>query len=232
MFVGDGLGQLLPARLAVDPGADLGLDLGLEQIEVTRVAHLQVLGARHRRIGIDQVGRIQQASAVVALIATRADMAAVGAGSLDIAVGQEAGVVDRIDHPIHPLLDQAVLLQRLGEMLGQAMVLRIRRPAEPVVAEPEGLTGGLLDLMLLVAIGAHILACGGGGQLGRGAVLVGGADIEDLVPLGPLEPRPDIGRQHRARQIPQVLDAVDVGQRRGDEDAGHDRPGVRGSAGI
>ena len=98
-------------------------------------------------------------------------MAAVRAGALDIAVGQEAGVVDRIDHPIHPLLDQAVLLQRLGEMLGQSMVLRVRRPAEPVVAETERLTGGLLDLVLLVAIGPHVLT--GGGQLNVGTAISG-----------------------------------------------------------
>ena len=232
MLVGDGFGQGLPAALAVDPGADFRLDLRLQQIEMARVAHLQVPRPRHRRIGIDQVGRIQQPPAVVALIPARADVAAMGARPLDIAVGQEPGVVDGVDHPIHPLLDQAVLLQRLGEMLGQAMVLRVRRPAEPVVAEPERLARRLLNLVLLVAIGPHVLTGGGGGQLGWGAVLVGGADVEHLISLRPLEPRPDVGRQHRPRQIPQVLDAIDVGQRRGDEDAGHGRPVVPGSRRI
>ncbi|SJM64518.1 hypothetical protein FM111_10505 [Brevundimonas diminuta 3F5N] len=44
------------------------------------------------------------------------------------------------------------------------------------------------------------------------------------MPPAPHEARPHIGGQHRPGQIPQVLDAVDVGQRRGDEDAGHDLP--------
>ncbi len=202
---------------------DLARDghLGLQQIEMTGVAHLQLPTARDRRIGVDQVRRVQQAAAVVALVAARADVAAVRTGALDIAVGQEAAVIDRIDHPVDPLLDQAVVLQHFREMLRQAAVGVRGRTAEPVVAEVEGLSGPLLDLVLFVAIGAHVLAGGGGGQLGRSAVLVGGADIEHFVPLPALEPRPDVGRQHRTRQVPQVLDAVDVGQRRGDEDAGH-----------
>src|SRR5690606_29508563 len=59
---------------------------------------------------------------------------------------------------------------------------------------------------------------------GRGAVFIGGADIEDVMPPRPHETRPNIGGQHRPGQIPKVLDAVDVGQRRGDEDTGHDVP--------
>jgi hypothetical protein len=79
----------------------------------------------------------------------------------------------------------------------------------------------MLQHVLLGAVGGHVLAGGGGGQLGRGAVLVGGADIEGVVAPGPLEAGIDVGRQHRSRQIAQVLDAVDVRQGGGDQDAGH-----------
>src|SRR5690606_3048844 len=118
-------------------------------------------------------GRVQQAAAVVALVAARLFVGAVGAGPFDIAVGQEAGVVDRLDHPVHALLDQAALFQHLGEVLGQAGVRGVGAAAENVEGQAEGLAGLLLDLMLLVAIGADVLAGGGGRQLGRGAVLVG-----------------------------------------------------------
>ena len=43
------------------------------------------LGAR-----IDQIDRIERAAAVVALVAARVGVAAVRAGSLDVAVGQES----------------------------------------------------------------------------------------------------------------------------------------------
>lgn len=132
-------------------------------------------------------------------------MAAVRTGALDIAVGQEAGVVDRIDHPVDPLLDQAVLLQDVGEMLGQAVVGRVGRAAEPVIAQAERLARRLLDLVLFVAIAPHVLTGGSGGQFGRRPVFVGGADVEHLMALGPLEPRIDVRRQHRARQIPRCL---------------------------
>jgi hypothetical protein len=74
---------------------------------------------------------------------------------------------------------------------------------------------------MLVAIGAHILAGLGGGQFGRRAVLVRGADVEDLGAGGPLEAREDVGGQHRAGQIAEVLDPVDVRQGGGDQNARH-----------
>ena len=58
-------------------------------------------------------------------------------------------------------------------------------------------------------------------QFRRGAVLVGGADEQDLVAAGPAEPGIGVRRQLRADQVAQMLDAVDVGQGRGDENARH-----------
>ena len=53
-------------------------------------------------------------------------------------------------------------------------------------------------------------------------MLVRGADVERLVALGALETGVDIGGQHRAGQIAEMLDAVDIRQGGGDEDTGHD----------
>ncbi len=221
VLVGDRARQGRPVGLGVDEAADLLFQLGLQQVEVAGVAHLDVLRARDRRIGLDQVGGVEQPAAVVALVTARRGEAAVRAGPLHIAVGQEAPVVDRIDHPVGALLDQAAILQHFGEMLGQAVVLRRGRAAEPVPRQAVGAAHVVLQGVLLVAIGGHVLPRRGGGQLGRRAVLVGGADVEHLVPARPLEAGEHVGRQHRARQVAQVLDAVDVGQGRGDEDAGH-----------
>ena len=221
VLVGDGPGQARPFGLGVHPGADLVLHLRMPLIEVARLAHLQVPRAGHRRIGFDQVDRIEQIAAVVALIAPGRGEAAMGAYPLDIAVGQEALVVDGIDHPVEALLDQAVVLQHLGEVLGQGPVLRRGGAAEPVPRQAERAAEVVLGAVPFLAIGQDVLPRRRRRQLRRGAVLVRGADIEGLVPPGPLEARIDIRRQHGARQVAQVLDAVDVGQSRGDEDAGH-----------
>ncbi len=86
---------------------------------------------------------------------------------------------------------------------------------------PKAAADVVLQPVLLLAVGEHVLAGGGGGQLGRRAVLVGGADVEHLVAPRALEAGVDVGRQHRAGQVAQVLDAVDVRQGGGDQDAGH-----------
>jgi len=85
----------------------------------------------------------------------------------------------------------------------------------------------MLDPVLLLAIGEDVLTGGGGGEFGRSAVLVGGADVEHLVTAGALEPRVDIGRQHRSRQVAEVLDAVNVRQGGGDKDTGHESGAYR-----
>ena len=173
------------------------------------------------RIRLDQVDRVEQGAAVVALIAPRFAVAADWTGSFDVAVRQEAAVVDRIDQLVDPLLDQPMVLQGVGEVLGQAPVLRRGRATEPVPRHAERAAQVVLDSVLFLAIGENVLTGGGGGQLGRGAVLVRGADVEHLVTTRPLEPRMDVRRKHGARQRAQVLDAVDVRQGGGDEDAGH-----------
>ena len=60
-----------------------------------------------------------------------------------------------------------------------------------------------------------------GGQLGGRAVLVGGADEQHLLALEPEVAGVDVGRQHRPDEVAQVLHAVDVRQRAGDEVPGH-----------
>ena len=63
-----------------------------------------------------------------------------------------------------------------------------------------------------------------GGQLGRGAVLVGGADEQHLLAPEAQVPGVDVGREHRPDEVAQVLHAVDVRQGAGDQVPRH---GVR-----
>ena len=73
--------------------------------------------------------------------------------------------------------------------------------------------------MLFIAIGAHILVLGRRGQLGRRTVFISRADIKNIMPGQALETRIDIRRQHRSGKVPQMLDAIDVWQGGGDQDA-------------
>src|SRR5262245_5334562 len=88
--------------------------------------------------------------------------------------------------------------------------------------EPEAGADVALDDEVPVAIFAHVLARLLGGQLGRRAVLVGGANEKHLMALQPAKARMHVRGQLRAGEIAQVLDAVDIGKRGRDEIAGHE----------
>lgn len=75
--------------------------------------------------------------------------------------------------------------------------------------------------VLPLAIGGDVQPGLGGGQLGRGAVLVGGAEEQHLVADLAAEAGVDVGRQQRPGEVAEMLDAVDVGQRAGDQNLGH-----------
>ncbi len=222
-FIGDRLGQARPFGRGIDPVADPALHLGLDQMEMLGLTHFEILRAGDFRIRLFQIGRLEQAAAIIALIAPRALETTMRAGSLDIAVRQETVIIDREDLLLDPLDDQPLVLQHLGEMLGQADSGGTRGAAEIIIAQRETVTGALLDIMLLVAIGAHIHARRIGGQFGRRTVLVRRADIKDIMTAQALETGIDIGRQHGPGQISQMLDAIDVRQSAGDQYTGHGR---------
>ncbi len=95
-----------------------------------------------------------------------------------------------------------------------------------VEAEAETLRELGLDLVHLGAVFGHRLAGLGGGQFGGRAVFVGGAEEHHLVPARALVAGIEIGGQLRAHQIAQMLDPVDIGDRRGDQMACHVGPAV------
>jgi len=79
----------------------------------------------------------------------------------------------------------------------------------------------LLEFMLLRAIGADILLRFECGKLRRRTVLVGRAYQKRVSRERPVESREDIGGKHRAYQIAQMLDPVDVGKRARDQNTCH-----------
>src|SRR5262245_53910872 len=107
-------------------------------------------------------------------------------------------------------------------MLRQRVVLRAGRAAEMVERKAEAAIDVGLQRMLGIAIAADLLARFDGAELGRGAVLVGAADEQHLVAELAAEARMHVRRQQRADEIAEMLDAVDVGQRTGDQNLAHD----------
>ena len=191
-----------------------------------RIPHFDIPAAGNRRVRIDQVHRIEQPPAIVALVAARLLKPAMRARALHIPVRQEASVVDRIDLFRGLRLDQPVLLQLLRKMLRQLVVRRPRGAAEPVIRQQEAFARLALDLVLLVAILLHRLTRRLRRQLGRRAMLVGRADIGHVMTLQAHHAGIHVRRQHRPGQVAEVLHPVDVGQGRRDQDT----PGLRHGA--
>ena len=81
---------------------------------------------------MDQVGRIQQRIAAIALVAPGLFEAAMRAGSEHIAVGEEAPICRRPDLPNLAFINQTGGQQPMIEMLRQGMVLRRRGTSEMV----------------------------------------------------------------------------------------------------
>jgi hypothetical protein len=219
-----------PLRRRIHPRADALLHLALQQEEMRGVADFEIGGAGNLRARLLQICRIEQPPAIVTLVTARALKAAVRARAFHIAVRQEAAVVDGIDLLGRPLLDQPCRLETFAEVLRELAVRRIGGAAEMIERQPEAVARGLLDQVLLVAIGAHILSRFRRCQLRRRAVLIGRAQEQDLMALQAPEARMDVRRQHRAREIAEMLDAVDVGERGGDEKACHEGRDVGGRA--
>lgn len=223
-LAGDRRRELRPLRAdPVDPLLDLALELGLEQEEVPGLADLQVAAAADRRTRFQQVRRVQDAGAVLALVTARLVVAAVRARADDVAVRQEAVVGDREDLADRPLLDEPVLLELPREVLRDLHVLLRGTAAEVVEGQLEAVVDRLLGVVRLRAELGDREPGLLGGQLGRGAVLVGGADVQHVVAALAQVAGVDVRGEHRPDHVAQVLDSVDVRQRAGDQVSRHPR---------
>ncbi len=93
-----------------------------------------------------------------------------------------------------------------------------------IEGEMKRLAHPLLQLVLFGAVFLHRLPGLQGRQFCRRPMLIGRADVENVVTALAHEPAVYVSRQHGADQVAQVLDAVDVRQRGGDENASHCGP--------
>ncbi len=224
---------------AVQPLAHLVGDLGLEpavlgpaaqEFHAARVGEPEEemirllqhrLGAGQRRVGVLQVrGRVDRA-AVLTGVPVLVLGAALGALTLDVAVGQEH-LLQRVEELLDGLrVDEAGLLQGEEDLRGQLGVLRRVGAVEVVPADAEALVVALVGLGDPADQLLRGDALGLGPEHDRRAVGIVGADEIHLVALQALEADPDV-RLHILHDVADVERPVGVWERRGDEKlAGH-----------
>ena len=180
-FLGDGRGQNRPIGFRVDPLVQLAAHLRLLEKEVLGLTHFQIGGAGDGRARLDQVGWLQLFGAVFTLIATGFVVAAIGAGALDIAVGQKAAIGVGIDLAFADFLDQASVMKTAREVLGQRVVLRRRRAPEMIEGQAKAFGDLGLNGVHLGTVFGDRLASLCGGQFGRCAMFVRGAQKHHLM---------------------------------------------------
>ncbi len=197
------LDVLAPALAALQPVEESVLELGQQQ-EV-------VLGGLHGRGGpgeaaprSDEIGGIELAPAVVALIASCAVVVTVRAGSLHIAVGEET-----LGFGVEQLLtglyvDEAVFGQFREDVLRDVVVVVRSRRGVQVPADGE-LVPGIEELGVVAVddlLGRNSFLVRPNGD--RGAVHVGSRDHQDLVPGQPVIASEDVGGQVRPGEVSEV----------------------------
>src|SRR5436309_15703649 len=117
-----------------------------------RVAQLEIGRTRDSRARVDQVGRIEDAGAVLALVAARTFVAAVAAGPDNVAIRKETLVIDGVNLSRGSLFQEAILIQLMIEVLCDLVVLRRMGTAKVIEGKAEAVAEILLDGMHLGAI--------------------------------------------------------------------------------
>ena len=210
-----------PVASGREPVAQPALEGREFQEQMAGRAELDVGRVRDRRARRAEVFGVEQRGAALALIAARVGMAAVRAGPDDIAIGQEPAVGRRVGLQDRAFLDEARCIEATEDFLRQPPVGLAGRAREVVERQAEPAIDVGLDAMLAGAIIGDRHAGGVCRELDRRAVLVGAAQEQDIVAGLPAKTRVDVGRQEGSGEIAEMLYAIDVGQRAGDQELAH-----------
>ncbi len=212
------------ARALPEKGFDVRLQLGEIEVVVLSVTQFQSAITR-LGVGIDEFLGVEHISAVIALVRTGALVAANVAGALDVTVGQEFRGGRGIPLLAELLEEKPVLQQGQEYALGNREVVLRMCGGEEVVGNPclkEELKKAVV-ILLVDLFDWHALLVGGKDD--RGAVRVGAADHQDIIPLQAMIARNDIAGQVRAGDVADVDLSVGIGPGNGDEDVGgHGNP--------
>lgn len=215
----DGHAVLRPSVLLVrvlEPLLNLGLQLLEADKDVRRVSG-HGGGAVDLATRVDELKGIQQAAALVALVAPGVVVVALGTRPLDEAVRQEGVVLLAVGLLRRPLLEVVALVQLEEDVLHNLRLLLRRRAAKVVEPDLEPVVNLLVLDVELVAQLLRRLARLQRLGLRRRAVLVRAADVERRPVAQLAEARVDVGAQHAAHDVAQVRHVVHVRQGAGDE---------------
>ena len=220
-FQRDRADERWPVASGREPVAQPAVEGREFQEQMAGRAEFDVGRARDRRARRAKFLGVEQRGAALALIAARVGMAAVRAGADDVAIGQEAPVGRRVGLEDRAFLDEARRIEAAEDILRQPPVGLARGAREMVERQAEAAIDVGLYRMLAGAVVGDRHAGGVRRQLDRRAVLVGAAQEQDLVAGLPAKAGVDVGRQQGSGEIAEMLYAVDVGQRAGDQELAH-----------
>ena len=96
------------------------------------VADLKVTAPADRRVRIDQVGGVEQAGAVLALVTACRLVPTVGTSANHVPIRQEAAFLSGVELLDNPLFDQPLISEPVAEVLGELAVLERGAAAEVV----------------------------------------------------------------------------------------------------
>lgn len=218
--LGDGNAVLRPSILLVgvlEPLVNLGLQLLQANKDVRRVAR-DGSSAVDLASWVDELKRIQQAAALVALVTSGIVVVALRARSLDESVRQEGIVLLTVRLFCRPLLKEVVFVQLEEDILHNLRLLLGRGSAKVVEANLEPIVNLLvLDVELVAELLGGLARLESLG-LSSSAVLVCTADVQRRPVAKLAEARVDVGTEDTADDVSKMRNVVDVGKSAGNQD--------------
>lgn len=157
----------------------------------------------------EQLGRVEQRTARIALVAARVSGMAFGAFAVHVTVGKEHPALRAVQLRGRMLRDEAVLVQVGEHRLRDFGALVVGGAPEFVERDAEPVVDFLVNGIVMVAQLARRFLLFFRPCLGRRAVLVRAADIQRLIAAAAAEPREHIRAEH-LNEIPQMRDIVDI----------------------
>ncbi len=167
-------------------------------------------------VRVDQLGRVEQVAAVVALIAARVGIVADVTLALDVAVGQEALFEIAVEQFLLLFVEVAAFEQQQKDVLRDLVVVLGVGVREQVVADADLLLREQEALVIVLEDRARGDAPLVRLDRDRRAVTVRSRHHQDVIPLEAVIAREDVGGQVSARDVSDVEIAVGVGPSDGD----------------
>ena len=166
--------------------------------------------------GVEDFSGFQVSAAALIAFITACVFAAVGAGSFDVPVGEEAFAVRAVALLDGFFVDVAFFDQGLDDGGGPAVVRRVVGHAEPVEPDSHCLKDFVEVCVIVFGDGTRGGVLGFGGDDDGGSVVVGAADEDDVVAKPPqvadIEVAGDVGPQ-----VAKVAQTVGIGKTTGDD---------------